>query len=152
MSTTAAIATPAPSTPAAATAASGAKASGAASQTPENPGAELGKDDFLKLMVAQLQAQNPLEPTSDTEYVGELAQFSQLEQTSNLAQTSATSAGEQKVAQAVQLIGHKVSYVSPSTGTSVEGTVQSAEIGEAGATLTIEGETGIAPSQITEVA
>ncbi len=103
-------------------------------------------------MVAQLQAQNPLEPTSDTEYVAELAQFSQLEQTSNLAQTSATSAGEQRVAQAVQLIGHTVSYLSPSTGASVEGDVQSAEISPSGATLTVNGEAGVDPSQITEVA
>lgn len=121
-------------------------------KSPENPSAELGKNDFLKLMVAQLQAQNPLEPTSDTEYVAELAQFSQLEQTSNIAQTSETAAGEQRVAQAVQLIGHKVSYLSPSTGATVEGDVQSAEISSTGATLTIGGEAGVDPSQITEVA
>lgn len=123
----------------------------ASSEKLENPSAQLGKDDFLKLMVAQLQAQNPLEPTSDTQYVAELAQFSQLEQTSNLAQTSAGAAGEQKIAQAVQLIGHKVSYVSHATGATVEGDVQSAEIGASGATLTVEGEAGVEPAQITEV-
>ncbi len=128
-------------------------ASGEASaKTLENPSAQLGKDDFLKLMVAQLQAQNPLEPTSDTEYVAELAQFSQLEQTANIAQASEASAGEQRVAQAVQLIGHEVSYLSPKTGATAEGEVQSAEIGTSGdATLTVDGEAGIEPSQITEV-
>ena len=135
---------------AAATPAAGAAA--AKKPTPENPSAQLGKDDFLKLMVAQLQAQNPLEPTSDTQYVAELAQFSQLEQTTNLAQSSASAAGEQKIAQAVQLIGHEVSYLVPSTGATVEGDVQSAEIRSSGATLTIEGQTGIEPAQITEVA
>lgn len=120
-------------------------------KAPENPSAQLGKDDFLKLMVAQLQAQNPLEPTSDTEYVAELAQFSQLEQTSNIAQSSESSVGAQRVAQAVQLIGHKVSYVSPKTGESAEGEVQSAEIGSSGATLTVAGEAGIEPARITEV-
>lgn len=123
----------------------------ATERTPENPSAQLGKDDFLKLMVAQLQAQNPLEPTSDTEYVAELAQFSQLEQTSNIAQSSETSVGDQRIAQAVQLIGHKVSYVSPKTGEAAEGEVQSAEIGAGGATLTIAGETGVEPARITEV-
>src|SRR5262249_14851631 len=121
-------------------------------RTPENPSAQLGKDDFLKLMVAQLQAQNPLEPTSDTEYIAELAQFSQLEQTSNIAQSSEASVGDQRIAQAVQLIGHKVSYLSPSTGETVEGSVQSAEISPTGATLTVDGESGVEPSRITEVA
>lgn len=132
------------------TAASPASA-GSSSRTPENPSAQLGKDDFLKLMVAQLQAQNPLEPTSDTEYVAELAQFSQLEQTSNIAQSSESSVGDQRIAQAVQLIGHKVSYLSPSTGEAAEGEVQSAEIGSSGATLTVSGETGVEPARITEV-
>lgn len=126
-------------------------AQAASSQTPENPSAQLGKDDFLKLMVAQLQAQNPLEPTSDTEYVAELAQFSQLEQTSNIAQSSESSVGAQRIAQAVQLIGHKVSYLSPKTGEAAEGEVQSAEIGSSGATLTVAGEAGIEPGRITEV-
>jgi flagellar basal-body rod modification protein FlgD len=135
-----------------ATAAAASNAAQASAEAPENPGAQLGKNDFLKLMVAQLQAQNPLEPTSDTEYVGELAQFSQLEQTSNLAQTTAGAAGEQRIAQAVALIGHKVSFLSPATGATVEGEVQNAEISASGATLTVAGEAGIEPSQITEVA
>jgi len=135
-----------------ATAATSAPASAASTRTPENPSAQLGKDDFLKLMVAQLQAQNPLEPTSDTEYIAELAQFSQLEQTSNIAQSSEASVGDQRIAQAVQLIGHKVSYLSPSTGETVEGSVQSAEISPTGATLTVNGESGVEPSRITEVA
>src|ERR1700682_1275089 len=65
---------------------------------PINPKGELGKNDFLKLMVAQLQAQNPLEPSNGTEYISELAQFSQLEQTTNLAQNSSQSAAAQRVA------------------------------------------------------
>jgi flagellar basal-body rod modification protein FlgD len=135
-----------------ATAAAVGSATQASAEAPENPSAQLGKNDFLKLMVAQLQAQNPLEPTSDTEYVAELAQFSQLEQTSNLAQTTASAAGEQRIAQAVALIGHKVSFLSPATGATVEGEVQNAEISASGATLTVAGEAGIEPSQITEIA
>jgi len=102
-------------------------------------------------MVAQLQAQNPLEPTSDTQYVSELAQFSQLEQTTNLAQSNTEQAGAARTAQAVQLIGHKVSYTDPSTGATVQGTVESVEITSSGAALTIEGVAGIEPGAISEV-
>ena len=137
------------------TQATAAAANSSAAQTSaeatENPGAQLGKNDFLKLMVAQLQAQNPLEPTNDTEYIAELAQFSQLEQTSNIAQTSSQAALSQKVAQAVGLIGHTVSYIDPTTGASAQGKVQNVEIGASGATLTVEGVSGIEPASITEV-
>lgn len=41
---------------------------------------EMGKDQFLQLLVAQLQNQNPLDPAKDTEFVAQLATFSSLEQ------------------------------------------------------------------------
>jgi flagellar basal-body rod modification protein FlgD len=124
---------------------------GSTAVEPTNPSGELGKNDFLKLMIAQLQAQNPLEPSNGTEYISELAQFSQLEQTTNLAQSSTQSATAQRVAQAVALIGHTVSYADPSTGATVQGSVQSVEITSSGAALTVEGVSGIEPASITEV-
>lgn len=44
----------------------------------------MGKDDFLNLLVTQLRYQNPLEPAADTEFVAQLAQFSQLENSQNM--------------------------------------------------------------------
>lgn len=49
-----------------------------------NSGSSLGKDDFLKLLVAQLQAQDPLEPMSAQDFSAQLAQFSALEQMTNV--------------------------------------------------------------------
>ncbi|MDL2220240.1 hypothetical protein LJC55_01085 [Eubacteriales bacterium OttesenSCG-928-N14] len=45
---------------------------------------ELGKDEFLQLLVMQLANQNPLEPVSDTDFIAQMAQFSALEQMTSL--------------------------------------------------------------------
>ncbi|MDD6208149.1 MAG: flagellar hook capping FlgD N-terminal domain-containing protein [Clostridiales bacterium] len=55
-----------------------------ASSTSKNKGSTLDKESFLQLLVAQMQNQDPLNPSTDTEYVAQLAQFSSLEQLQNL--------------------------------------------------------------------
>lgn len=54
---------------------------GSSGLTAATGSSELGKDAFLKLLVAQIQHQDPLKPMEDTQFVTELAQFSALEQT-----------------------------------------------------------------------
>jgi flagellar basal-body rod modification protein FlgD len=48
------------------------------------PSKDLGKDEFLKLLVAQLSNQDPLDPLKDADFVAQLAQFSSLEQLENM--------------------------------------------------------------------
>jgi flagellar basal-body rod modification protein FlgD len=56
-----------------------------ASGTPSNAQtAAVDKNMFLQLLVAQLQNQDPLNPTDGTQFLGELAQFQQLEQSANM--------------------------------------------------------------------
>lgn len=62
---------------------------------------KLDKDAFLQLLVCQMQNQDPLNPSTDTEYVAQLATFSQLEQLQNLSSTSEKS-------QAFSLVGKNV--------------------------------------------
>lgn len=50
-------------------------------------GGELGKDAFLQLLVTQMQFQDPLDPQDNAEYVAQLAQFTSLEQMTNLNTT-----------------------------------------------------------------
>lgn len=49
---------------------------------------DMDKDAFLQLLVAQMKYQDPLQPTSNTEYISQYAQFSQVEQMQNMAATS----------------------------------------------------------------
>ena len=122
-------------------AATSAAPSGAA--PPSNPAGMLGQNDFLKLMVAQLQSQNPLQPSNTNEYINELAMFTQVEQTTNLASAS-------ELTGAVQLIGHTVSY-SDGRGGASTGKVESVQSTSSGTTVTVEGHAGVTLSSITEV-
>ncbi len=62
---------------------------------------ELGKDEFMQILVAQLKNQDPLSPMEDTEFIAQMAQFSVLEQIQNL------NAGN-NFAQACGLVGKQV--------------------------------------------
>ena len=71
------------------------------SQINRNVKNELGKDEFLKILVTQLQNQDPMSPMEDTDFIAQLAQFSSLEQMQSL-NTSFT------FGQAYNLIGKNV--------------------------------------------
>lgn len=58
-------------------------ASGNSSNTSNSTTQSVDKNMFMKLMIAQLQNQDPFNPTDGTEFVGQLAQFQQLEQSVN---------------------------------------------------------------------
>lgn len=94
-------------------------AKGTSSTKKQRGGSELGKDEFLQLLVTQMKYQDPLSPTDNTQMVAQLAQFSALEQMQNVANTTLQS-------QAFGLIGKDVIMtVKSSTGATSykEGTV-----------------------------
>jgi flagellar basal-body rod modification protein FlgD len=68
----------------------------------------LGKDDFLKLLLAQLSNQDPLRPMEDKEFIAQLAQFNTLEQMQQVNQHLVDLAATQGLAEASALIGRQV--------------------------------------------
>jgi flagellar basal-body rod modification protein FlgD len=70
-------------------------------ETEKNSNNELGKDAFLQLLVTQMKYQDPMNPNTDTQYIAQLATFSQLEQMQNLNTVSTNS-------QAFGLVGKDV--------------------------------------------
>ena len=117
---------------------------------PASAGPILGKDDFLKLLVGQLKNQNPMEPSSDTDFIAQMAQFSQLEQTTNMAKVNSELVAQQRGARAVSLLGHTVTYPA-ADGVSTTGVVDKVEWSAGLPTLTVAGLAGIDPDSVTAV-
>ena len=113
-------------------------------------GQTLGKDDFLKLLVGQLQHQDPLAPSDDQQWIGQMAAFSQLEQVSNKAESTQKIVDTLNTNGALSLIGHTVTYLD-SGGTSHTGNVDTVDMTDGKATLTVGGVAGIDSGSVTQV-
>jgi flagellar basal-body rod modification protein FlgD len=100
---------------------------------------ELGQDAFLKLLVAQLKYQDPLNPADGAEFLAQTAQFTMVEKLADLEVQGQSTVTSQQQMQAAQLVGRQVTYVD-STGNLVEGVVESAEYTPDGQSLTIGGQ------------
>ncbi|MDR1665382.1 MAG: hypothetical protein LBR83_10770 [Clostridiales bacterium] len=100
------------------------------------PSSELDKDAFLKLMIAQMQYQDPLNPMDDKQFLAQMAQFTSLEQMQNLNKAYSQQ-------QAYSMIGKTVyaDYVDPKTEEYVEvsGTVSAVTMKNGEAYLFVDG-------------
>ena len=81
---------------------------------------DLGKDDFLNLLVTQLKYQDPLSPMEDKEFISQMAQFTSLEQMKNMNNSV-------QITQATSFIGKQVTWAD-SQGNEMSGVVKSVKI------------------------
>jgi flagellar basal-body rod modification protein FlgD len=112
---------------------------------------DLGKDAFLKLFVAQLQHQDPMNPMNDSEFMGQMASFSTLEQVSNLATANEKIASNLTSTSAIGLIGRTVTYMDANDEIHT-GTVEKVATTDGKPSLTVAGIDGVDPATITQVA
>src|SRR3954452_15135713 len=117
---------------------------------PKSAAPTLGKDDFLKLLVGQLQHQDPLAPSDDQQWIGQMAAFSQLEQVSNTAATTQKIVDTLNVNGTLSLIGRTVTYLDESGGTHT-GAVDTVDMAGGKASLTVGGVSGIDAGTVTQV-
>ena len=107
------------------------------------------KDMFLKLLVAQLKYQNPMEPVDSSQFMAQTAQFTMVEKLEAMAaQTDALVAGEQ-AQRAAGLLGRQVTYAD-AQGALQTGVVTGTRLGSDGPVLLL-GETELPLNQVREV-
>lgn len=110
----------------------------------------LGPDAFLKLLVAQLKYQNPMEPSDGTQLLQQTAQFTQVETLQSLADSQEQLMSVTQFSLAVGLSGKQVSAYDTG-GNEVTGEVSSIRFASTGAELQI-GQTWVPLSNVVEVA
>ena len=113
------------------------------------PSANLDKDTFMQLLVAQLKHQDPLNPTDSAEFLAQTAQFTSLEKMEAVAEQTAQALAAQMSFGASGLVGRTVTYTDDS-GTEATGAVDSVRFTAAGPLLRI-GEAEIPLSSILTV-
>jgi len=121
------------------------------------PAETLGKDAFMKLLVSQMQNQDPLSPTNNEDFIAQLAQFSSLEQMEELndnilglAVLQQSNALMAQLTDSAALIGKQVSFLDPTTGEEITGSVTSVKIENGLAVLNIGGE-DVPLGNVTEI-
>lgn len=111
---------------------------------------ELGKDDFLKLLIAQLTNQDPLDPLKDKDFIAQMAQFSALEQQTNMAKGIETLT-KLSLSSAVGYVGRTVGYTGED-GSAKAGTVQYVEFKDGAVTLKLTDGSSLALDKVEQVA
>lgn len=77
------------------------------------PNPDLGKDEFLKILMVQLQNQDPTNPMDDREFIAQMAQFSSLEQMMNMSKSIDNLVESQLVSPVIKyshMLGREVTY------------------------------------------
>jgi flagellar basal-body rod modification protein FlgD len=112
----------------------------------------LGKDDFLKLLITELQYQDPLNPVDNKEFISEMAQFSSLEQMQNLNDNFQNLVTLQNLSQinfAVNLMNHRI-VGTDANGASVDGTVDNVTV-SSGSPSVVVGSSTVSMNNIIKI-
>ncbi len=96
------------------------------SKNNRTPTSNLGKDDFLQLLTTQLKNQDPMNPMEDMDFIGQMAEFSSLEQMLNLntsVEKIHTAINNNATTQAMMFLGTNVTAEVDDSDEPITGTV-----------------------------
>jgi len=99
----------------------------------------LGKDDFLKLLVTQLQNQDPTRPLEDKEFIAQMAQFSSLEQMTEINRTLSSMITSNKIELSYSLLGKEVEVTDSETNEQNRGVVEEVMFEPGGPVIIFDG-------------
>lgn len=105
--------------------------------TTKSSGLALDSQAFLQLLVAQLQYQDPTNPTDTSAFMSQTATLSQVQTMDSMSTTLATLLTQQQAQSATEMLGRNVTYVD-ATGVQHTGTVNSVSLLAGGPTLHID--------------
>jgi len=115
-----------------------------------NPSTQLDENSFLKLLVAQLQYQDPLSPTDSQAFVQEQAQFSQVEGILNLQKSVQSLISTTQLSQDIDMIGKQVTFAN-ADGSSSTGVVSGVSTASDGTISLTIGGNAVDPSTVTAI-
>jgi flagellar basal-body rod modification protein FlgD len=119
----------------------------AATSSANNQAANITQQDFLQILLTQLNSQDPLKPMDNTAFVAQLAQFSQLEAVQQLNASTSQLLAVQTAVQSVGLMGHTVSLINGNN--FVTGTVSDVSTSGNSPLLTVQPTSGTSVTGIT---
>lgn len=100
----------------------------------------LNFESLLQIVLTQLTFQDPLKPVENAEFVSQLAQFSQIQQTQSMVDSLETLVAAQSTSQAASLLGRQVDI--PAGGTILTGSVTAVSFANGSPSITIETDDG----------
>ena len=109
----------------------------------------MGKDTFLKLLVAQLKYQNPMSPSDPSQFMAQTAQFSMVEKLESMESATNELLVAERSRTATGMLGSQVTWPGPD-GKDTSGVVTGVRMGSAGPTLEV-GDTDVPYASVTKV-
>ena len=128
----------------------GSAALGSTTSTPSAGGYNLKPADFIKMMVTQLQNQDPMQPTSNQDLLAQMSQIGQLETSTQLQTALQGLALQTQIGSASSLIGKSVQGMDQNNNT-IHGLVTSVKVQSDGVSLELDNGQALALSRVTAI-
>lgn len=109
----------------------------------------MGKDTFLKLLVAQLKYQNPMEPADSSQFMAQTAQFSMVERLESMEKATTELLASERSRAATSLLGNQITW-KDGGGVEKTGVVTGVRMGADGSTLVV-GDKDVPYASVTKV-